>query len=749
MAFAPPAVAEPGIIPPDAQTSGIIRVWPELLEAVQSNTDLWGEQAITQPDGPSYEFFKSKMPTFHYVDTDFRHYPIVLSGPGSPRKARLVSNGSGVNSRANAKYWKEIGFPVTFRVGDSATTYGEDLHRLDGPRYRNGYLPVVEMAYLDGSAEYALEAFTPVDKKIVDNAPVLLQFGLRKGESALFAADIDATRPLTEIRGTLRDSKGALLVAFDSSWKWDAEAQRLNATLSSKTSATLAIFTEPLSGAIPFQIEPASYAKLRRQCCDYWDGLLNRGTRIETPEAVVNNSWRAHIVANYMLLNGNRMHYSAGNQYEKLYEAEGGDAVRGLMLFGHLADMPRMIIPLLDFTRPGLIYHQAGLKLQLLTRYYWLTRDAAFVHAQRRRWQPEVDKILNDRQTSTGLLPREQYAGDIATKVYSLNSNANSWRGLREMATVLGAMGDDVDARRYTNDAAKFRDVIVDAATSSIDRSTSVPFVPLALFGEIPIDGRLSATRLGGYYDLMLPYIIGSRIFGPGSDPETWMIETLKQRGGLCMGMIRGAGLNKMYGGVTGGFNNLYTIRLTVAQLERDEVDRALVSFYGKLAQGQTWDTFISGEGSGMAPYDEHGRPFYDPPNSAANAYLLHMLRYMLVQDWDLDDDCTPETLRLMFATPGRWLAAGGKIGVERAPTAFGEVSVSAESHLDKGEVIMKVSAPSRNMPATTLLRCRLPAGHQVISATANGKALSVDAKGSADVSKLRGTYTVKFTCTR
>ena len=42
------------------------------------------------------------------------------------------------------------------------------------------------------------------------------------------------------------------------------------------------------------------------------------------------------------------------------------------------------------------------------------------------------------------------------------------------------------------------------------------------------------------------------------------------------------------------------------------------------------------------------------------------MLRYLLVQDYDLDDDGRAETLRLCFATPRRWLEDGKQIDVER-----------------------------------------------------------------------------------
>jgi hypothetical protein len=84
--------------------------------------------------------------------------------------------------------------------------------------------------------------------------------------------------------------------------------------------------------------------------------------------------------------------------------------------------------------------------------------------------------------------------------------------------------------------------------------------------------------------------------------------------------------------------------------------------FYGMLAQGFTRNTFVCAEGCSLAPVDDGGRFFYCPPNSAANAHFLSMLRHLLVQDRDLNDDGRPETLRLLFATPRRWLEDGQTI---------------------------------------------------------------------------------------
>ena len=57
---------------------------PTPQEMAASREDLWGEAAIRHPDGPSYEFFKDLLPPLRYVNTAFRHYPIVLSAPADP-----------------------------------------------------------------------------------------------------------------------------------------------------------------------------------------------------------------------------------------------------------------------------------------------------------------------------------------------------------------------------------------------------------------------------------------------------------------------------------------------------------------------------------------------------------------------------------------------------------------------------------------------------------------------------------------
>ncbi|MEY4686875.1 MAG: hypothetical protein RIR76_898, partial [Verrucomicrobiota bacterium] len=108
-----------------------------------------------------------------------------------------------------------------------------------------------------------------------------------------------------------------------------------------------------------------------------------------------------------------------------------------------------------------------------------------------------------------------------------------------------------------------------------------------------------------------------------------------------------------------------------------------------------------------------------------------------------------PDTLRLLFGTSRRWLEDGKAIRVERAPTAWGEVSVAAESRLNAGEVITTVDLPTRQTPARTLLRARVPEGWTVTAATTGGLSLPTDARGTVDLTGLSGRQVVRFAVSR
>ncbi|PWU12118.1 MAG: hypothetical protein C5B50_22040 [Verrucomicrobia bacterium] len=745
---------------------------PTLEQAMASKTDLWGELAMKQPNGPSYEFFAQLLPSLRYVNADFRFYPIVLSAPCAKLKARLISNGSGINLRGGARAWNDVGTAVQFRVGPDEFLFGGLEDRLSQPALAEGWLPIVEIRYrhstplLQGgnvplAAQtpripqeiYRLEAFAATEPALASNGVVFVKFDLAQGTNGTITLQFDdppaslekghlvRTGSKTKTRG--QDDSDRFNAALDTAWR--SERGRFLAKLKPGTSATLAIATRPVSEA--FECSTEIYAKQRELCAETWRDLIADGCNLESPEPVVNNAWRHLICQNFELINGDRIHYSFGNQYDKLYESEGSDAALALMVWGQNAEMRKLVVPLLDFTRKGLEFHQAGFKLNDVTRYYWQTRDAAAVRELRPHWEREARRLAENRTAEHGLFPKEQYCGDISTFVYSLNANSKAWRALRDLSAVLDEIGES-DAKHYKEVAAEFRPAILKAIADNIHRDSTPPFVPVALYADEPTHDPILHSRIGSYWNIIIGYTIGSGIFPPGSPEENWIPHFQEQHGGLCMGMLR-AGHGFSFWTSPNRINPLYGTRYALDVLRRDDPERALVSFYGMLAQGFSTNTFVSAEGCSLTPLDAGGRMMYCPPNSAANAHLLSMLRTMLVQDWDLDDNGKPETLRLLFATPRRWLEDGKQIKVERAPTAFGPVSVKVESRLSQGEVRAELDLPQRNHPERTLLRIRVPEGWRAVSARAGTKNFDVDAQGTVDLSSLSGKQIVSFQVSR
>jgi hypothetical protein len=543
----------------------------------------------------------------------------------------------------------------------------------------------------------------------------------------------------------LQNAAGEALVWLGSGWSFDAAGERLVGRLARGESLMLGVFSSPLVKPPALgALTAAAYEKLHDETAAAWERQLAGCMTLETPEDVVNRAWRTLVVAQLMMAAGDEMRYSAGNVYARLYEAEAGDALRSLLTFGRLDDARRMTDPLLRYTQQGLDFHNDAFKLQLLCHVYWVTRDAQFVRDRGPLWRPIVRHILDNRQAASGLLPKEDYAGDIQTKVDSLNSNANCWRGLRDMAAVLRDVGEAEEAGRIAAGAGELRAATLAALDKSEFRDTKPPFVPVALFGaERPYD-PITATVMGTYWNLLIPYVLGSDLLDDRRTRDT--LDYLHAHGGIAMGMMRIHQHSGLFANED-AVDDLYALRYVQTLLRLDQVDRALVSFYGKLAQGLTRDTFIGGEGSGLIPLDPRGRPMYLPPNAAGNALLLTTLRELLVQDQDLDHDGAPEALRLLFATPRDWLADGKTIRLEHAPSAFGRVSVIARSNLTNGDVTVEVRPPpAEHAPSSVRLRARLPEGWRVTAASIDGGTpLRLDGGDTVDVSRRHLPFVVRF----
>jgi hypothetical protein len=261
-------------------------------------------------------------------------------------------------------------------------------------------LPVAQFHYRDGAGDlYAEEAFADVEGDSPKLGVGFVRFGLleAKGDrGGKIEAQFESVGRATAKDGVLRNTDGKILACYDEMWTWNLARGTLTAFLKPGENASLAIYTipgdEPVATASAEEATDKQrllriYADRLQHCVDKWNGVLESGAMFEVPEPIVNNAWRAATINNYMLLTGDDIRYSHGNQYAKLYIGEGTDALRTFMLYGHAEDAAKMVTPLYVYTRKGLEFHQAAFKLQMLAHYWRVTRDVEFLKSKRDLWK--------------------------------------------------------------------------------------------------------------------------------------------------------------------------------------------------------------------------------------------------------------------------------------------------------------------------------------------------------------------------
>jgi len=144
------------------------------------------------------------------------------------------------------------------------------------------------------------------------------------------------------------------------------------------------------------------------------------------------------------------------------------------------------------------------------------------------------------------------------------------------------------------------------------------------------------------------------------------------------------------------------------AYLLRDDPEAAIRAFYSYMA--------CAFSHSALEPVEHrwtHGQ-YFGPPSTDGAWFELY--RNMLIHE--MDDD----TLLLAQATPRAWLADGKKIEVEHAPTYYGKISLTIESHADSGRILSEIKMSDRKTPKVLLVRLRHPSHKPMRSVMVNGR---------------------------
>jgi hypothetical protein len=239
-------------------------------------------------------------------------------------------------------------------------------------------------------------------------------------------------------------------------------------------------------------------------------------------------------------------------------------------------------------------------------------------------------------------------------------------------------------------------------------------FVPVRLGdGERPYK-KLTASRPGSFWNLVMPYALASGILPPRSAQARDVLRYMLAHGSRILGLVRASAFT-LYRNPEfprSGTDQVYGLNMARFLADNDRADQLVLSLYGQLAAGMTPGTYVSGEAATVAPVrGEQYRKMFLPPNSGSNAAFLETLRLMLVHEVK-GAGGAGRSLELAFATPRSWLRPGRKIAVKDAPTSFGRLSYSLSAAAGSVEALLDV--PISPDLRTLKLRLRLPRGEHV-----------------------------------
>jgi len=720
--------------------------------ALASGHDVWGEALLRSRRGATFDRIVGLLKPLLLVGrpagtradrlTDSGVYYVPLAQPSDVRGALSVALHVADGSQIVSERGNRVRLSIS--VGSAGgERYGSCLTRLSTAKLVDGYLPILETGYVDGSgASYRQESFVAR----IPETPSQVSF-----VRLTVASRSNAVRVrFTESGGRLEAVGGRLLRQGKTLGFFSAGGTLLGSSIVYGVPAHeartiyFARFVTPSSSA-ELTLDEATYEAARQSVVAYWQQRLSEGTEFVVPEQRVLEAERGLLVQNLLMT----WRYSLGNDYEEYSFPESVDTAEVMGEYGFEAVERAMLRA--AFMRPLAIYPNLEIseKLLGLGLHYERFADRALVDEAGPLFRGYLASLRRQLATNPhGILNRERYSSDLPDRVYGLNTQAVVWQGLLSMQRVWARTGH-ADLASSAETLARRLGRGLRAAMRASERRLpdGSLFLPVKLLdGETPYEA-VTASRPGSYWNLVIPYVLASGLIAPRSPEAKGVFRYMQTHGSRFLGLVRSAAF-AVYRYPppvfpTSGSNEVYGLNVARFLADNDLPDQLVLSLYGQLAAAMTPRTHLAGEAASIAPIPgEYYRRMYLPPNNTANASFLEKLRLMLVHE-ARDASGRARGLELAFATPRAWLEPGRRIEVRQAPTAFGPVSYTIAS--SKGSVAVTLNVPSRAPLQTLRLRLRLPHAQRIASVSLNGRPFSRFSSSNAtiDLSGLTGSLEI------
>ncbi|MPY90593.1 MAG: hypothetical protein GEU99_22060 [Luteitalea sp.] len=498
------------------------------------------------------------------------------------------------------------------------------------------------------------------------------------------------------------------------------------------------------------QLQQRDFERSSQRLGNYWKALTSRGMHITTPEEWLNDFAKAHLrhllVNSYKELDSDYLHAHVGSFDYGVYPNESVMMISDLDRRGYHDEARRHLDAFLHYqgtvsflgnykSRKGLFYgaggHETGnynkshgYVMWAMAEHWRMTRDREWMKRAAPKLVKACEWIIRERQATMksnpdgsrpieyGALPAGSLE-DVTDFWYWLATNSATVWGFDALADALADFGHP-EASRLQAEAKAYRDDVMRGITESRIRApvvrlrdgTYVPKYPSRLYERGRSHGWLRETLEG---PLFLLYY---RLVPPEAPDAEWILKDYEDN--LYISDEYGYSIPTFdrFWFSRGGFSmQANLLDGPPPYLYRDEIEHYVRAYFNAFASAFYPELRMCNEHS----LPELGYPQGDHFKTSDEAQSMFWLRLMFVRE-------DGEDLYLGQAIPRYWLRRSREIGIERAASHFGPLSLRMIADPENDRIKAVLRPPTRNPARKVYLRFRHPQAKPMRRVTVNGQ---------------------------
>lgn len=484
--------------------------------------------------------------------------------------------------------------------------------------------------------------------------------------------------------------------------------------------------------------------------CEFWRDLTSRGTQINTPEPWINDFYKAHLrhllINCFKELDTDLLHAHVGTFHYGVYPNESVMMISDLDRRGYHEEVRQALNAFLRYqgtvsmpgnfkSTQGQFYgaggHETGgynkshgYVMWNMAQHWLFTRDREWMERAAPQLVDACEWVIRERRSTMtlkedgtkplefGWLPVGSLE-DVTDYWYWLATNSATVWGFRALTDALVDFGHPEGAR-LQREAEHYYDDCMHGITESRIRcpvvrlrdGTYVPKIPSRLYERGRAHGWLRETLEGAMF---LPTY---GLLAPDAHETLWILKDYEDN----------LYISEQYGYSIPAYENFWFSRGGFSMqanlldgplpyLWRDNIKHYVRTYFNSFTSAFYPEIRMCNEHS----LPELGYPRGDHFKASDEAQTTYWLRLMFINEQG-------DNLYLGQAIPRYWLANGNNIGIARAASYFGQLSLRYESNAGRGKIRVVLDPPQRKKPQTIFVRIRHPQSKPIRNVLLNGR---------------------------